>query len=125
MQGIRVYENAEVIFGAVIVPAAHSAVVTVAGSFASLPGTDAGSVKVTDLSEYPPKGRGTAGVRCHKVRAGEDGLLRAWAGQGPARAASESGTPIELPPQSGKRDGTGTPGAIPIAGLGGSIGPGS
>jgi len=122
MQGIRVYENAEVIFGGVVIPSTQALVVTIAGSFASLPGTDAGSVKVTELSEYPAKGRGTAGVRCHRLRSGEDGLLRAWAGQGPARAAADSGTPVDLPAEIGKRDGTGTAGAIPIAGLGGSIG---
>lgn len=122
MQGIRVYEDAEVIFGSVVVPGAQSLVVTIAGSFSSLAGTDAGSVKVTELDEYPAKGRGTAGVRCHKLRSGEDGLLRAWAGAGPARAAAESGTPVDLPAEYGKRDGTGVTGSIPIAGLGGVIG---
>jgi DNA gyrase subunit A len=123
MQGIRVYEDAEVVFGGVVLPSDAAVVVTVAGSFASLAGTDAGSTKVSELAEYPAKGRGTAGVRCHKLRSGEDGLLRAWAGTGPARAAAESGTPIDLPSEMGKRDGTGTPGSVPIAGLAGSIGP--
>lgn len=122
MQGIRVYEDAEVIFGGIVNPTDQAVLVTVAGSSAALAGTDAGSVKVTPLSEYPGKGRGTAGVRCHRLRAGEDGLLRAWAGLGPARAAAESGTPVDLPAELGKRDGAGTAGSIPIAGLGGGIG---
>ncbi|MBU6245678.1 MAG: DNA topoisomerase IV subunit A [Actinomycetales bacterium] len=122
MQGIRVYEGAEVIFGAAFTPGADSLVVTVAGSFSALAGTDAGTVKVTPLAEYPAKGRGTSGVRCHRIRSGEDGLLRAWAGNGPARAASASGAPVDLPTEQGKRDGTGTPGSIPISGLGGQLG---
>jgi DNA gyrase subunit A len=90
-------------------------VVTVAGSSAALPGTDAGTVKVTPLSEYPAKGRATGGVRCHKFLKGEDTLLLAWAGPAPALAAAASGSPVELPPAEGRRDGSGTPAGQPIA----------
>jgi DNA gyrase subunit A len=99
----------------------ESVLVTIAGSADALPGTDAGSIKVTPLAEYPLKGRGTGGVRCHKFRAGEDSLLLAWVGNGPARAATASGVPADLPNATGKRDGTGTPGTTPIMGLGGRL----
>ncbi|MGB3827650.1 MAG: DNA topoisomerase IV subunit A [Ornithinimicrobium sp.] len=94
-------------------------VVTVAGASGALPGTETGSVKVTDLSEYPTKGRGTAGVRCHRFVRGEDALILGWAGPSPARAASANGVPVDLPEASGKRDGSGTPAAAPIAAVAG------
>ena len=71
--------------------------VTVAGTSSALPGTDAGSVKVTPFAEYPGKGRATGGVRCHRFLKGEDTLLLGWVGPGPAVAAAASGTPVELP----------------------------
>jgi DNA gyrase subunit A len=92
-----------------------SVVVTIAGTTGALPGTQTGTVKVTPYAEYPAKGRATGGVRCHRFLKGEDTLLLAWAGPSPARAAAASGSPIELPPADGRRDGSGTPGGQPIA----------
>ncbi len=89
-------------------------VVTVSGSSTALPGTEAGAAKVTPFTEYPAKGRGTGGVRCHRFLKGEDGLLLAWVGPGPARAAAASGAPVELPAATGRRDGSGTPLAQPV-----------
>jgi DNA gyrase subunit A len=100
-------------------PGAENFVVTVAGSSASLPGTEPGSVKVTSYAEYPAKGRATGGVRCHRFLKGEDALVLAWAGPTPARAASGSGVAVDLPPATGKRDGSGTPGSTPIAAVAG------
>ncbi|SDS40465.1 DNA topoisomerase IV subunit A [Friedmanniella luteola] len=114
MAGIKLAAGARaVFFGAV--PSADALVVTVAGSSAALPGTDAGAVKVTPFSEYPAKGRATGGVRCHRFLRGEDTLLLAWAGPAPALAAAASGAPVELPPADGRRDGSGAPSAQPIA----------
>ena len=70
-------------------------VVTVAGSAGALPGTAAGSVKVSPYAEFPPKGRATGGVRCHRFLKGEDELILAWAGPGPALGATEAGGPVE------------------------------
>ncbi len=56
-----------------------------------------GSAKVTPLSEYPSKGRATGGVRCHRFARGEDSLLLAWAGRGPAEAATSTGSAVALP----------------------------
>ena len=87
---------------------------------AALPGTEAGSVKVSPFTEYPAKGRGTGGVRCHRFLKGESTLVFAWVGRGPARAAAASGAPIELPEPTGRRDGSGVPGSQPIMAAAGS-----
>ncbi len=54
-------------------------------------------------------------MRCHRFLKGEDELILAWAGPAPARAASGSGVPVDLPAATGRRDGSGTPGSTPIA----------
>lgn len=113
--GIKLAPRARVLFfGAV---ADEAVVVTVSGSSAALPGTESGSVKVTPFAEYPGKGRGTGGVRCHRFLKGEDTLLLAHVGAIPVIAAAASGTPIDLPPATGRRDGSGTPALQPIAGV--------
>jgi len=100
----------------------EAVVVTVSGTSTALPGTEAGSVKVTPFSEYPAKGRGTGGVRCHRFLKGEDALVFAWAGPGPARAAAASGSPVELPPATGRRDGSGVPSPQPVLAVAGPVG---
>ncbi|NED97552.1 DNA topoisomerase IV subunit A [Phytoactinopolyspora alkaliphila] len=115
--GIKLSPDARVTFFGAIDPAQDATVVTVSGSSSALPGTQAGNVKVTPYSEYPAKGRATGGVRCHRFLKGEDTLLLAWAGHAPARASAASGVPIDLPPP-GRRDGSGTPAAQPIAAVG-------
>lgn len=120
MAGIKLGPDVRAVwFGTVptAVPDAPAVVVTVAGSSAALPGTDAGTVKVTPFAEYPAKGRATGGVRCHRFLRGEDVLLRAWAGPAPAVAAAASGAPVELPPAEGRRDGSGTPLGQPVAAI--------
>ena len=96
-------------------------VVTVAGSAGALPGASAATVKVTPYAEYPPKGRATGGVRCHRFLKGEDALVLAWAGPGPARGATEAGTPVPLPPPDGRRDGSGIRVRHQLAALGGAV----
>lgn len=108
--GIRLAEGARVIALGVVPHndmAAH-AVVTIAGSSNSLPGTAPGSAKVTPLDRYPGKGRGTGGVRTQRFLRGEDQLHMAWIVQLPARAISERGKPVNLPDVDERRDGSGT-----------------
>jgi len=125
MAGIRLTPGASVVSFRVMSAAsaagtsAPAVVVTVAGSAAALPGTGAGSVKVTPMHEYPAKGRATGGVRCHRFLRGEDTLILAWAGPSPALGATESGAPVELPEPLGKRDGSGTPITHQLAVIGG------
>ena len=121
MAGIKLGIGGRVVFfGAA--PATESVVVTVSGTSRALPGTDAGSVKVTPIEEYPAKGRATGGVRCHRFLKGEDVLLLAWVGPAPAVAAAASGSPIPLPDADGRRDGSGTPASQPIAAVGSAAG---
>jgi DNA gyrase subunit A len=126
MAGIRLAPRASVIwFGAVSQEEGphEPVVVTAAGSAGALPGTSAPSVKVTPYREYPPKGRATGGVRCQRLLKGEDALVLAWAGPGPARGATAAGTPVELPPPTGRRDGSGERVREPLAAVGGAAQP--
>ncbi|HEV2536344.1 MAG TPA: DNA topoisomerase IV subunit A [Streptosporangiaceae bacterium] len=134
MAGVRLAAGASAVwFGAVDASSAAgiptgapgtyspAVVVTVAGRASALPGTAAESVKVTPLHEFPSKGRATGGVRCHRFLKGEDQLVLAWAGPGPAAGATEAGAPVELPAPVGKRDGSGVGLTRPLAVLGGSV----
>ena len=117
--GIRLSGAAELVFFGAVATDVEASVVTVSGVGDSLPGTEAGALKVTAFGEYPGKGRGTGGVRCHRFRGGEDRLLLAWGGPAPALAAASSGAPIELPEPTGRRDGSGTPAPQPVAAVAG------
>jgi DNA gyrase subunit A len=127
MAGVRLSPGASVTWFGVVPDGAGGApgtdseavVVTVAGSSGALPGTAAATVKVTPYREYPAKGRATGGVRCHRFLKGEDGLVLAWAGPGPARGATEAGVPVYLPPAEGRRDGSGEKARQQLAALGG------
>ncbi|WP_432573607.1 DNA gyrase/topoisomerase IV subunit A [Kineococcus sp. SYSU DK005] len=118
--GVRLGPGARVLsMTAVDADDAEAVVVTVAGDSGALPGTQLGSAKVTPLSEYPSKGRATGGVRCHRFARGEDVLLLAWAGHGPAEAATPTGTAVALPEVPGRRDGSGTALDKPVAAIAG------
>jgi DNA gyrase subunit A len=118
MAGIRLGGDAQVTFFGVVGGGSDAAVVTVSGSSAALPGTEAGSVKVTPFAEYPAKGRGTGGVRCHRFLKGEDTLILAWTGPVAPIACAAAGVAIELPAAEGRRDGSGERAAQPIAAVG-------
>ncbi len=75
-------------------------------------------MKVAPYSDFPPKGRGTGGVRCHRLLKGEDALILAWAGTGPALGGTGAGAPVDLPGAFGKRDGSGVGLAHPLAAVG-------
>jgi DNA gyrase subunit A len=122
MAGIRLAAGASAVWFGAVDPAAPSGavVVTVAASDGALPGTGAGSVKVSDYGEFPAKGRATGGVRCHRLLKGEDALVVAWAGAAPALGATEAGVPVDLPGELGRRDGSGLPLLQPLAALGGT-----
>lgn len=115
MAGIKLGAGASVTWFGVVDPARDGLVVTSAGTSGALPGTQSGSLKVTPYAEYPPKGRATGGVRCHRFLKGEDTLVLAFAGNLPVRAAAANGVAIELPPADGRRDGSGSPTSTVIA----------
>jgi DNA gyrase subunit A len=119
--GIRLSSGARAIFFGAVDSRRDNVVVSIAGSAEALPGTEPGSVKVTPFSEYPPKGRGTGGVRCQRFKGGEDLLILGWAGAAPPKAAASSGVEVTLPAEYGRRDGSGTPGKQPIAAVGSDV----
>ncbi|SDQ50540.1 DNA topoisomerase (ATP-hydrolyzing) subunit A [Quadrisphaera sp. DSM 44207] len=120
--GVRLAPGARVVsFGAVAPQdAAGAVVVTIAGASAVLAGTGPGTAKVAPLAEYPAKGRATGGVRCHRFLRGEDELVLAWVGPGPARGCAAGGQPVDLPPATGRRDGSGTPLGQPVVAVDGA-----
>ena len=118
MAGIRLTGSASVVFFGAVGPG-DAAVVAVAGAGGALPGTETGTVKVAPFAEYPPKGRATGGVRCHRFLRGEDALLVAYAGALPLRAAAAAGVPVDLPEATGRRDGSGVPLPQPITAVAG------
>ena len=122
MAGIKLAPGVEALWFGVVAPeASDPVVVTIAGASAALAGTDAGSIKVTPLAEFPAKGRATGGVRAQRFLRGEDALQFAWAGPSPALASSADGSVRALPQQFGKRDASGTPLDAPIGAIGVSV----
>ncbi|MFM6963710.1 MAG: DNA topoisomerase (ATP-hydrolyzing) subunit A [Micrococcales bacterium] len=93
-------------------------VVTAANFSGALAGTDAGSAKVTELAEFPAKGRATGGVRAQKFIRNEDQLYFAWVGQADCLAASADGKPLELKLELAKRDSSGTKLASALGAIG-------
>jgi DNA gyrase subunit A len=122
MAGIRLTGGERAVFFGAFTPDEDAVVVTASGSSTALPGTEPGALKVTPFAEYPAKGRATGGVRCHRFLKGEDTLVLAWAGPGPARAAASSGAAVDLPAADGRRDGSGVPGSQPIQAVSGPVG---
>lgn len=110
MAGVKLAAGDQVVFFGAVAPGDEAAVVvTISGTEGALPGTAPGAAKVTAFAEYPAKGRATAGVRAHRFLKGEDTLLLAWAGHGPAKASSSAGVARSLPQEHGRRDGSGIP----------------
>ncbi|MFS0867478.1 DNA topoisomerase (ATP-hydrolyzing) subunit A [Microbacterium sp. 179-B 1A2 NHS] len=108
MAGIRLATDARVIAFTSVSASDATVVATIAGSSHALPGTDAGSGKVSSFAEFPPKGRATGGVRAQRFLRGEDALILAWVGEDP-RAVGLDGAVRPLPDGGGKRDASGQP----------------
>ncbi len=115
MAGIKLGSGQQAIFFGAVDDDAM--VATNAGRSRANPG-DAGTVKLTPLSQFPEKGRATAGVRCHRFLKGEDGLRLAWVGPAPVIAATSTGSPSNLPASDPRRDASGVPVASPLAAFG-------
>lgn len=120
MAGISLHEGARVIAAGAVSGdlLAEAVVVTIADAEGALPGMDSGSVKVTPLDRYPAKGRATGGVRAQRFLRGEDELVLAWVGVGPARAVGSGGQAVALPEPDERRDASGTALAAPVAAIG-------
>jgi DNA gyrase subunit A len=112
--GVKLSPAASVVAFGVVRDPGDAFVVNVAGSASALPGTQTGSAKVSPLGIYPPKGRATGGVRCQRLLKGEDAIILAWVGDGEPMACATSGSPVDLPEPTDKRDASGVPVAQPI-----------
>jgi len=118
MAGISLDASAQAIYFGVISDLTNAVVLTVADNSDALKGTDPGSAKISDFSEFPGKGRATGGVRSHRFIRSENELYAACVVEGEVVAASADGKPVDLPEVKSKRDGSGTPLANVIAGAG-------
>ena len=115
MAGISLADEDQVIF--VGAHGTDAEVITVSGSSAVLPGTEAQRFKRTPLAEFPAKGRATGGVRAHSFLKGEDHLVLGYVGNSPL-AFGPQGQALDLPESSSKRDASGVLLTKPIAGMG-------
>lgn len=109
MAGINLSAKATVIFFAALASMDGAVVATVSTSTATIAGADPGRAKVSEIAEFPGKGRATGGVRAHSFLKGEDVLALAWAGAAPALAVGTDGAARTLPESGSKRDASGTP----------------
>ena len=119
MKGIGLKADASVRFAGAVADAAE--VVTVTEATETLAGLDEPRVKVSDLAEFPPKGRGTGGVQAHRLLKGEVGLSLAWAGPSPLAVGSD-GSQRQLPPGGGARAGSGVAIDAAIGAIGARLG---
>jgi DNA gyrase subunit A len=116
--GINLGDAAKVIYFRAVDNAESAVVVTAANSSLAIPGTDAGSRKISDRSEFPGKGRATGGVRSQRFVRGEDQLYFAWVGSEPLKALTADAKPIDLRGDKAKRDASGTPQQAVIGSVG-------
>lgn len=105
MAGIRT--EAEVVYFGVVNPKQDNVVLTIANSSATLPGTDGGGLKVSELQDFPKKGRATSGVRCHKFIRGQNQIVLAYVGGENFQVQDHKGKAIDLEYEIQKRDASG------------------
>ncbi|MGM1030027.1 MAG: DNA gyrase/topoisomerase IV subunit A [Actinomycetota bacterium] len=115
MKGMGLKAGAALRFAGVVADGAE--VVTVTEPAETLAGLDEPRAKVSDLAEFPPKGRGTGGVQAHRLLKGEAGIALAWAGPSPL-AVGTDGSQRQLPPGGAPRAGSG----VSVDGAIGAIG---
>ena len=104
--GINLSKDASAIYFNAV--GADTVVVTAANNSSAIAGTDPGSAKVSELSEFPAKGRATGGVRAQKFIRNEDQLYFAWAGPADSLVSTVDGKPVDLDLELSKRDSSGT-----------------
>jgi DNA gyrase subunit A len=87
---------------------AEAVVATISVADSTLELADPGRGKLTSLTDFPAKGRATAGVRAQTLLRGESGLRLAWIGSAPALAAARDGSARPFPDALARRDASGT-----------------
>jgi DNA gyrase subunit A len=109
MAGIKLTDGAKAIYFTSIKVTKDTQVLTAANNSESLGAMDAGSAKITELAEFPAKGRATGGVRAQKFIRDENQLYFAYVGDSPILGSASAGKPLETPEYLAKRDASGTP----------------
>ncbi len=72
-------------------------------------GSEVDRGKLSPLTDFPPKGRATGGVRAQTLLRGETGLRLAYVGPAPVLALTTSGATKAFPEIPAKRDASGAP----------------
>ncbi|NGO71689.1 DNA gyrase/topoisomerase IV subunit A [Streptomyces boncukensis] len=121
MAGVKLGDGAKVLFFGAVDPSVDASVFTAAAADGTLDGGSLSTAKLTPFDQYPRKGRATGGVRCQRFLKGENRLVLAWAGAAPARAATRTGAPAELPEPDPRRDGSGLPLKGAVAAIAGPV----
>ncbi|HLP23506.1 MAG TPA: DNA topoisomerase IV subunit A [Microbacteriaceae bacterium] len=121
MAGISLAANDRVISFGIAAAGSSTQVVTIATSAETLAGVEPGSAKVSELAEFPAKGRATGGVRAQRFLKGESELALAWVGAAPALAVGADGSARELPTVLAKRDASGSAIEAPVDAVGEAI----
>ncbi len=106
--GISLSDGAVVISFAAVKSLEGAVVLTAANSSMAFAGTDPGSAKLSELSEFPAKGRATGGVRAQRFIRNEDQLYFAHVGVAPILALSSDGKPALFDDNFAKRDASGS-----------------
>lgn len=115
MAGIRMADDAHAVSFSVVADCEAATVVTVAG-LTRKPST----AKVSPLSAFPQKGRGTGGVRCQRLLKGEVAIM-ASAVAVDVGACDLAGAAVPLPAIDARRDGSGVAVAARLAYVGGAL----
>ena len=103
MAGINLGSSRAIYFG---VSNGSEYLVTASNSSQALGATDPGSMKTTALAAYPPKGRGSQGVRCQRFLKSEDQLYFAGLASIPT-IVDQDGKPLAPHEPDDRRDASG------------------
>ena len=117
--GMKLNPGAEALGFWVVEAPIDAVVVTVAAALGALPGTGQTTVKVTPFECYPTEGPRRPGraLPALPARRGSPGYRVGWHASR-RRAASADGSPVELPAEDERRDGSGVPITFAIASIG-------
>ena len=104
MSGITASNSRVISFGVVD---SDTHLVTAANSSLALGSTDPGAMKITPVANYPRKGRGTQGVRCHRFLKNQDQLYFAGLSSASPVLLNLDGSELAAVEIDQRRDGSG------------------
>ncbi|MGA1469719.1 MAG: DNA gyrase C-terminal beta-propeller domain-containing protein, partial [Aquiluna sp.] len=113
MAGMNTGDSRAIFFGS---GNRDSLLLTAANNSQALGATDPGSWKLTPLSAFPSKGRGSMGVRCQRLLKGEDQLYFAGVVSAEPVVLDPAGQTLDTPQVEPKRDASGSTAAGYIQG---------